>query len=212
MLLRQYKRVRSTQGENFSYNNIKTVYLVVIYEKSPKEFKKYPTEYYHYGKPIFDTGLQLNMLQEYVMIPLDIFHENMDNKTIETPLQAWLTFMASDDPDRIIELITTYPEFKPMYETLYQMCLNIERVMNMFSEELRILDRNTVKFMIDEQQQEIDRQREQLAEKDLQLNKFMETQKNAVINMLHEHMDVGKIAALLSCDISYVEQIKNEIK
>lgn len=94
----------------------------------------------------------------YIMIPLDIFHENMDNKTIETPLDAWLTFMSSDDPDRIIELITGFPEFKSMYETLYQMCLNMERVMNMFSEELRILDRNTVKYMIDEQQQEIDRQ------------------------------------------------------
>lgn len=233
MLLRQYKRIRSTQGENFSYNNIKTVYLIVIYEKSPKEFKKYPTKYYHYGKQVFDTGLQLNMLQEYVMIPLDIFHENMDNKTIETPLDAWLTFMASDNPDRIIQLITNFPEFKPMYETLYQMCLNIERVMNMFSEELRILDRNTVKYMIDEQQQEIDRQREQLAEKDLQLEeknlqiekkdsqikekdsqikelKFVQT--NAIKNMLLENIDVEKIAFLMNCDVSFVEQIKAEIK
>ena len=233
MLLRQYKRVRSTQGENFSYNNIKTVYLIVIYEKSPKEFKKYPAKYYHYGKQVFDTGLQLNMLQEYVMIPLDIFHENMDNKTIETPLDAWLTFMASDNPDRIIQLITNFPEFKPMYETLYQMCLNIERVMNMFSEELRILDRNTVKYMIDEQQQEIDRQWEQLAEKDLQLEeknlqiekkdsqikekdsqikelKFVQT--NAIKNMLLENIDVEKIAFLMNCDVSFVEQIKAEIK
>ena len=37
-----------------------------------------------------------------------------------------------------------------MYEDLYNMCLNIEGVMNMFSEELTILDRNTVTYMIDE--------------------------------------------------------------
>ena len=78
-------------------------------------------------------GLQLNMLQEFVMIPLDIYHGIMDNKIIETPLEAWLTFMACDEPERIIELITRYPEFKPMYETLYQMCLNVERVMEMSS-------------------------------------------------------------------------------
>lgn len=219
MLLRQYKRVRSAQGDNFSYNNIKTVYLIVIYEKSPKEFKKYPTEYYHYGKQVFDTGPQLNMLQEYVMIPLDIFHENMDNKIIETPLEAWLTFLTNDTPEQIIELITHFPEFKPMYETLYQMCQNIERVMNMFSEELRILDRNTVKYMIDEQQQEIDRQREQLAEKNSQLEekdsqitelKFVQT--NAIKNMLLENMNVEKIASLMNCDVSFVEQIKAEIK
>lgn len=218
MLLRQYKRVRSAQGTEFSYNQIKNVYLIVIYEKSPKEFKLFPGKYYHYGKQVFDTGLQLNMLQEYIMIPLDIFRKNMDNKTIETPLEAWLTFMASDDPGRIVELITHFPEFKPMYETLYQMCLNIERVMNMFSEELRILDRNTVKYMIDEQQQEIDRQREELAEKNLQIEAqeqqiiaLQKVQSSAIKNMLQEHIAPEKIASLLGCKLSDVMQTKKSM-
>ena len=87
----------------------------------------------------------------------------MDNKLIETPLEAWLTFLSDDRPEKIIELITKYPEFKQMYETLYQMCVNVEKVMNMFfSEELRILDRNTVQYMMDEQQKEIDEQREEI--------------------------------------------------
>lgn len=147
----------------------------------------------------------------YIMIPLDIFHENMDNKIIETPLEAWLTFLSSDSPDRIIELITHFPEFKPMYETLYQICLNIERVMNMFSEELRILDRNTVKYMIEEQQQEIDRQKEELAEKDLQIHNLLETQKHAIKNMLQDNMSIEKIATLLGCAISDVEDVKKSM-
>ena len=57
-----------------------------------------------------------------------------------------------------------------MYWTLYEMCLNTERVMKMFSEELRILDRNTVKYMIEEQQKEIDEYKEQLNLKDQQLS------------------------------------------
>ena len=218
MLLRQYKRVRSLNGEGFSYNQIKNVYFIVIYEKSPKEFKKFPKDYYHYGKQLFDTGLQLNMLQEYVMIPLDIFRKKMENKNIETVLEAWLTFMACDEPERIIELITRFPEFKPMYEVLYQMCLNVERVMNMFSEELRIMDANTVKYMIEEQQQEIDKQREQLEEKDSQLKEkelqvvqYMEAQKNAIRNLLLENMSVEKIVSLLNCDRTLVEAIKNEM-
>lgn len=198
MLLRQYKRVRSAKGKTFSYNQIKNVYLIVIYEKSPKEFKSFPTKYYHYGKQEFDTGLELNMLQEYIMIPLDIFHENMDNKIIETPLEAWLTFMACDEPERIIELIARFPEFKPMYETLYQMCLNVERVMDMFSEELRILDRNTVKYMIEEQQQEID--------------SLKQERKTAIANMLRENMPVDKIALLMNCDRQLVEEVKNEMQ
>lgn len=59
-------------------------------------------------------------------------------------------------------LIDKFPEFKAMYRTLYEMCLNTERVMEMFSEELRILDRNTVKYMIEEQQNQLSQQSEEL--------------------------------------------------
>ena len=75
------------------------------------------------------------------MIPLDIFHKKMHNKPIETELEAWLTFLSDDRPESIISLITKYPEFKAMYETLYLMCQNTERMMGMFSEELERLNR-----------------------------------------------------------------------
>jgi len=104
------------------------------------------------------------------MIPLDIFRTQMHNKPIETPLEAWLIFLGEDRPEKVIELITTYPEFKELYATLYEMCRNTERVMRMFSEELRILDRNTVKYMIEEQQKEIDSYKEQLQQRDEELN------------------------------------------
>ena len=171
MLLRQYKRVRANQGNDFSYNNIKNVYLIVIYETSPKEFKEFPDIYYHHSRQVFDSGLNLNLLQEFVMIPLDIFHRKMQNKIIETPLEAWLTFLSDDNPEHIVELITKYPKFKAMYETLYHMCQNTERVMRMFSEELRELDRNTVKYMIEEQQREIEKREEQINRQMEQLNR-----------------------------------------
>ena len=49
-----------------------------------------------------------------------------------------------------------------LYNDLYNMCLNVERVLGMFSEELRILDRNTVKYMIDEMQEELDTKKAEL--------------------------------------------------
>ena len=165
MLLRQYRRVRARQGKDFAYSQIKNVYLIVIYEKSPKEFKEFPNTYYHHARQVFDSGLKLDLLQEYIMIPLGIYHKRADNKPIENKLEAWLAFLTDDRPERIMELITKYPEFKPMYETLYQMCMDVEKVMNMFfSEELRILDRNTVYYMIDEQQKELDEQKKELNE------------------------------------------------
>lgn len=39
-----------------------------------------------------------------------------------------------------------------MYNDIYTICQNIEKVMHMFSEELLILDKNTAQYMIDEMQ------------------------------------------------------------
>ena len=125
------------------------------------------------------------------MIPLDIFKRKMHNKPIETLLEAWLTFLSEEDPERIIGLIEKYPEFKAMYETLYLMCQNTERVMGMFSEELRELDRNTVKYMIEEQQREIDKQKEELNRKDEQLSQKDEqlSQKDKLLRQKDETIE-----------------------
>ena len=156
MLLRQYKRARNTYGDTFSYSQLKKVYLIVLYEKSPREFKKFPNTYFHRSKTTFNSGLELDMLQEYILIPLDIFRVCMHNKNIETQLDAWLTFFSSDDPATIVQLITEYPEFKPMYETLYRTCLDMEKVMGFFSQELKVMDDNTVKYMVDTLSAEVD--------------------------------------------------------
>ncbi|MDD6070424.1 MAG: hypothetical protein PUC12_06360, partial [Clostridiales bacterium] len=73
----------------------------------------------------------------------------MQNKGVTGKLEAWLTFFCADEPEYIVELITAYPEFKLLYEDVYRLCLNTEKVMEMFSEELRMLDVNTTQFMID---------------------------------------------------------------
>ncbi|MEE3496405.1 MAG: hypothetical protein VZR06_14690, partial [Butyrivibrio sp.] len=112
----------------------------------------------------------LNMLQNYVFIPVDIFLEKLHNSGIQSELDAWLTFIGCDEPEFIIKLIEKYPFFKAMYQDLYNMCLNTERMMNMFSEELKILDRNTVKYMIDELQEELDDTKTQLSDTKTQLS------------------------------------------
>jgi hypothetical protein len=158
LLLRQYKRVRSKKGKKFSYRDIKTVYTIVFFEKSPSEFKKFPHNYIHTSEQIFDTNLNLNLLQKYIFIPLDIFKQNLQNIDIHNKINAWLIFLSVDDPEFIIRLIEHYPEFKSMYEEVYYICQNMERMMDMFSKELQELDRNTVQYMIDEQQDIINEQ------------------------------------------------------
>ena len=166
LLLRQYKRVRSETGEKkkFSYRDIKSVYTIVFFEKSPKEFHDYPKECYHFFEQKSNTGLEIELLQKYLFIPLDIFRGNRHNVDIRVKRDAWLTLFSSDDPDAIIELIEKYPKFRQMYEEAYGICLNMERVMDMFSKELYEMDKNTTQYMIDELQGTIDKQRQEIDE------------------------------------------------
>ena len=44
--------------------------------------------------------------------------------------------------------------FKELYQHIYEICRNTEAIMGIFSEELAIMDRNTVDYMIDRLQKE----------------------------------------------------------
>ena len=153
LLLRQYKRVRGRK-ENFSYRDVKSVYTIVLFEKSPAAFHAYPDIWYHFFRQKSNTGLELELLQKYLFIPLDIFTKNRQNRNIRSKRDAWLTLFSSDDPETVMELIEAYPEFKEIYEEGYEICRNMEKVMGLFSKELYLLDRNTEKLMFDEMQKE----------------------------------------------------------
>ena len=82
----------------------------------------------------------------------------MENKNINTELEAWLTFLSTDDPEQIYNLIHTFPMFSKMYEDIFQLCQNTEKVMNMYSRELAQPDHNTAEYMdmVDEMQKDLD--------------------------------------------------------
>ena len=174
LLLRQYKSVKSRKKRNFTYRDVKNVYTIVFIEKSTKEFQEFPNTYIHRAKQQFDTGLSVNLLQEYVLVPLDIFRKTTHNKIIENKLDAWLTFLSNDTSEKVKELVEKYPEFRDMYQEIYDICENVEEVVRMFSKELQELDRNTVKFMIEEQEREIKAQKEQLRQSEEELQKNQE--------------------------------------
>lgn len=93
----------------------------------------------------------------------------MENKTIQTELEAWLTFLSTDDPEQIYNLVQIFPVFKEMYEDIFRLCQNTERVMDMFSKELAEMDHNTAEYMVDEMQKDLDEAREIIQEKDNEL-------------------------------------------
>lgn len=165
-MLRQYKRVKSEKGKKFSYKDIKKVYTIVLFEESTGEFHKFPHQYIHCTKQTSDTGIKIELLQEFVFVALDIFKKKLHNEGVNRTnrLEAWLTFLSVDEPEIIVELLKAYPEFQALYREVYEICRNMEDIMGLFSEELAILDKNTVDYMIDEMQETIDGQKETINE------------------------------------------------
>ncbi len=66
LLLRQYKRVKSERKKLFSYRDIRPVYTIVLFEESPREFRSLPDRYLHRSRQVFDTGLEMDLLQKYI--------------------------------------------------------------------------------------------------------------------------------------------------
>ncbi len=173
MLLRQYKKLRDDlkrQNKRMNYRAVKPVYTIVLYESSPPVFEKHPDTYVHHFRQVSDTGLEMDLLEEYFFVPLDIFRHIIQNKGIRDRRDAWLAFLTLDDPEWIEKVINAYPDFRALYEEAYEMCLNLEKVMGMYSKVLKELDSNTVQYMIDEMQETINRKDEQLSQKDEQLS------------------------------------------
>ncbi|EEG57472.1 hypothetical protein CLOSTASPAR_00418, partial [[Clostridium] asparagiforme DSM 15981] len=115
---------------------------------------------------------ELDMLQEYLLIPLDIFRENHQN--ISRKLDAWLLFIASDQPCDIREVIEAYPEFTELYREVFDFRYHKKELVSMYSEALRILDQNTVELMVELQQEEI----KALREENLRLQKLLDQKNN----------------------------------
>lgn len=97
-------------------------------------------------RQVSDTGIKVDLLQKYLFIPLDIFRRILRNKEFENDLEAWPAFLCEDDPGKIMKRKRSL----------------VGDVIGIFSKELAILDKNTERFMIDQLQDEVNRQKEQL--------------------------------------------------
>lgn len=150
LVMRQYSQIRARkrqEKETFSYHDIKKVCTIVLIQSSTQEFHDFPGQYLHYSRQTFNTGLDLDLIQEYLLIPLDIFLKTPHNEI--TRLDAWLYFLASDKPEDILRVITAHPDFRELFAEVFRFRHQGKELIHMFSEALRILDINTTQLMIE---------------------------------------------------------------
>ena len=209
LVLRQYQAMRKNDPD-VAYNRLCSTYTIILMEGSPAVFHQHPDVYIHHFIQRSDTGLELPLLQEYLFIPLDIFSKCVQDKSISSrsELEAWFTFLVAEKPEEIVELIEAFPFFKPIYEQIYQICRNMEGYMPLFAEQLRNLDRNTMRLMYDELKEENDG----LKEENVGLKEKMTDLRNSFAKrMLENENSTQDIVRMTSLSEDEIRKIAEEI-
>ena len=113
---------------------------------------------------------------------------------------AWLSLLATRNVDDLTEILDVYPWLEAIYQDMASYLHKPEEVLTMFSDALKILDNNTVQYMIDEMQNTIDDQKAQLSDKDSQLadkNSQLANKDSQIVDKDSQINDlVAEIAAL----------------
>ena len=176
LLMRQYMRVRGdAERKSFSYKDIKKVYVIVLFEKSTSLFHQFPGIYLHHGKTVFDSGLNMELLQEYYLIALDVFQKVPYSEGEKSEQRAWLSLLTTENLEDAERLIEDYPWLKEIYQEIAMLRRKPEEVLGMWSEALRMLDENTLKYYVEELEEKL---QQVTKEKDEELRKtLLENQK-----------------------------------
>ncbi len=110
----------------------------------------------------------MSRAREYCLAALDVFKRFPYPKE-RSELDAWLSLLATERLEDAEKLIQEYPWLEEIYEEIAMLRQNPEEVLSMFSEALRILDRNTVKYMIEELQKEVEEEKKKVEEQNTAL-------------------------------------------
>ena len=99
--------------------------------------------------------MELELLQRFYLISLDVFSENKYPLDKNNRVTAWLSLLATRNVDDLTEILAVYPWLEAIYQDMASYLHKPEEVLTMFSDALKILDNNTVQYMIDEMQNTI---------------------------------------------------------
>ena len=158
--------MKSKKGKDFSYRDLQKVYTIILYEKSTAEFKTCNEIFVHHASTVCDSGLELNFLQEFYLIALDVFAKSEYAK-VKKPndrLNAWLSIFCTENTEDAIRLCEIYPWLSEAYKEMAGFAANPEELIGMFSEMLHELDRNTTRYMVDDMREKIEKQGKTIVE------------------------------------------------
>ena len=193
LVLRQYKVITGNnelgQAENSmngsskpSYKDMRPVHTIILFENSSSSLISEVDKalYFHVGKTKFNTGIKINLLQDYVLVSLDTFkkyrysdirkgctevteydydrsqyNERQVTEQMKQNRLKYLSLFVAETPEEIEELIEIFPDLESVRRDINEYLERPKEVLSMFSEALRILDRNTAELMVDRMKDEM---------------------------------------------------------
>ena len=136
------------------------------------------------------------------LISLDVFCEKRYTEdTIglhADDLSGWMGVLTAETKEDVEQTIREYPWSKAVFQEMSEYVKKPEEVMLMFSEALKIADKNTVKYMMDELQEKLNQSEEECrqeqalrkqAEESLQQSKEHERKLEEEIAKLREQLN-----------------------
>jgi predicted transposase/invertase (TIGR01784 family) len=166
LVMRQYNQVKAMVKEDptltFTYEMMKPVYCLIFFDKSSANMRKLPQSWEDVGELKFDSGLEEDFLEHIHYIQLDKFRENV--QTISNEKERWVSLLSADTPEKVQEVAASSVEMFEIIAEVAEYTMDARKVMNMYSEALRILDRNTEKYMMDEAMKQLEEKDKALKE------------------------------------------------
>ena len=165
-----------------SYKDMRPVHTIILFENSSSLISEVDEAlYFHVGKTKFNTGIKIKLLQDYVLVSLDTFKkyryadirkgrievteydydrtqysEKQVTEKMKLDRLKYLSLFVAETPEEIEQLIRIFPDLESVRLDINEYLERPKEVLNMFSEALRILDRNTAELMVDRMKDEMD--------------------------------------------------------
>ena len=194
LVLRQYKMITGKNEASIngsskpSYKDMRKVHTIILFEDSNKSLISDMDKalYFHVGKTRFNTGIKIELLQDFVLVSLDTFkkyrysdiregrikitdydydssqyNDELVSEKMKRDRLKYLSLFVAETPQEIVRLIEIFPDLESVRQDINEYLERPGEVLSMFSEALRILDRNTAELMVDRMKDEIVNLKEQ---------------------------------------------------
>ena len=171
MITRQFTAAIGESKGDIDYDFVKPVYTIVLFEKSPSPFDKMK-EYIHSFRQTSDTGAEIELLQYYDYVCLDVFRKSKPH--VVGKLEKWLNFLSIRDTDEMARFLVDNPTFAKLYKCGILMLQSREGVLRMlnqiiFEEDVLASLERTNKSIIKRMKRELEEAKSEIVEKDVAL-------------------------------------------